>query len=42
MKLVWELSNGEEREYIIAYDGKDGLNEDEILVHPLKESSVKE
>lgn len=34
MKLVWELATGEAGEYVIAYDGKDGLNEEEIQVLP--------
>ncbi|MDN6161835.1 MAG: hypothetical protein L0I79_03585 [Atopostipes sp.] len=34
MKLVWELSTGEKGEYIIAYDGKEGLKEDELMVFP--------
>lgn len=34
MKLVWELPNGQKDEYIIFYDGKDGLNEEEVMVFP--------
>lgn len=34
MKLVWELATGEAGEYVIAYDGKDGLKEEEIQVLP--------
>lgn len=34
MKIVWELSNGEEGEYLILYDGKDGLDEKERMIYP--------
>ena len=34
MKLNWELANGEEGEYVIAYNGKDGLNPEEQMVYP--------
>lgn len=34
MKLLWELQSGETGEYLIAYDGKDGLKEEEIKVFP--------
>ena len=34
MKLVWELPNGSKDEYIIFYDGKDGLKEEEFMVYP--------
>lgn len=34
MKLAWELSNGDEGEYVIFYDGKDGLNTEEFMVYP--------
>lgn len=38
MKLVWKLENGDKGEYIISYDGKDGINENEKLVYPEKDN----
>lgn len=40
MKLVWELSNGDKGEYIIAYDGKDGIDEDAKMVYPEKDTET--
>lgn len=42
MKLSWKLQNGEEGEYIIAYDGKDGIDEDDKLVYPEEDEEDKE
>ena len=42
MKLSWKLENGEEGEYIIAYDGKDGIDEDDKLVYPEEDEEDKE
>lgn len=34
MKLKWELPEGQTGEYVIAYDGKEGMSEEEIQVFP--------
>ncbi len=33
MKLLWELSNGENGEYIISYNGKYGRNPDKTIIY---------
>lgn len=38
MKLIWELESGETGDYVIAYDGKEGLKEEEVMVFPKEES----
>lgn len=41
MKLLWELESGETGEYVIAYDGKEGLKEEEVMVFPKEENESK-